>query len=128
MSREIKFRGFSEELNTWIYGCYRAGTDSNTSYIFPHKEHHENFAPVFHAVESESVGQYSGERDCCSYRIWEGDIVESSQGKRYEIVFKHGAFCLKDGKRFMPLTINHMTHTHNIRVIGNKYEVLEGKQ
>lgn len=87
MNREIKFRGFSEELKKWIFGGIS---------IF------ENEAIIFDAddmtnsaweVETESVGQFTGfksvkgKQNLVNKDIYEGDIFRqeknNEQGEPY---------------------------------------------
>ena len=123
--REIKFRGYSEDLDKWVYGDllqYRV-----LPIIFDEEcEQHECFAP--------SIGQSTGLFDKNGKEIYEGDIVsfeDSDGGYEYQdLVINTGIveygelrfyftnrvavemddFYIKDGR------------CDDIEVIGNIYE------
>lgn len=69
MNREIKFRGFSKELNSWVYGFYQEVEVEGVgfSYIF--------WKGKMTFVEANSVGQFSNFYDKNLSDIYEGDIL-----------------------------------------------------
>ena len=116
--REIKFRGYSEDLDKWVYGDllqYRV-----LPIIFDEEcEQHE----CFHS----SIGQSTGLFDKNGVEIWEGDIVENTTqtvylGDKYEVVWNKnyaGYQLMSNGfTSNIPLIQNFMSY----KVIGNIYE------
>lgn len=66
--REILFRGYSKDEEKWVYGCL------TLNYTIIDKCGNE------WQVEAGSIGQYTGFRDINGDRIFEGDIIATSDG------------------------------------------------
>lgn len=135
--REIEFRGKTED-GTWIYGgyfgCnaafmapsfYQATEEKKPKIIKDNIIHcisiRYNYQNNSHiAVIPETVGQFTGLLDKNTRRIYEGDIVESTDDegdyatfhKQREIVeFQEGCF--------IPVSER---HSSNFEIIGNIYD------
>ena len=89
MKREIKFRGKSEDNNEWVYGYFVDLNDGKEPNIFGD---HNDFYPVI----PETVGQFTGIKDCKGQDIYEGDIISinGEHEKIVQYVDKEYGFCV----------------------------------
>lgn len=76
MNREIKFRGYSEELKSFVYGFYQEVDVEGVGYSYIFWQ--GNTIPV----RADSVVQFTGMYDKNGKEIYEGDILfHNLQGK-----------------------------------------------
>ena len=76
MNREIKFRGYSEELKSFVYGFYQEVDVEGVGYSYIFLQ--GNTIPV----RADSVVQFTGMYDKNGKEIYEGDILfHNLQGK-----------------------------------------------
>lgn len=129
MVREAKFRGFSKETNLWHYG--------HGHFLIEHTEESkiENYT-VLHTEQSPvhvdplSVGEFTGLKDFNGKEVYEGDILQASNGEKgwYVVVWRNAAFQRK--YRFMRKYEGEQWEEHSyvalntqhFKVIGNIYE------
>jgi hypothetical protein len=77
MNRLIKFRGFSEKLQQFIYGFFHEVEDEGVGYSYIFNQGHTSL------VRADSVSQFTGMYDKNDKEIYEGDILfHNLQGKR----------------------------------------------
>lgn len=112
MNREIKFRGFSKKLNSWVYGFLQEVDVEGVGYSYIFWQGNTTF------VEANSVGQFTGLHDKNGKEIYEGDIVTDGVGK-YKIIYD-----LKLAG-YQPYYIFRDEPENYCEVIGNIYENTE---
>ena len=76
--REIKFRGFNGEK--WLFGNLDIDYKTKQAAISDDRWWR-------HPVRFETVGQFTGLKDCKGQEIFEGDIVKCDSGRICKVVF-----------------------------------------
>jgi len=73
-----------------------------------------------------SRNRFTGLRDVNGKDIYEGDIVEMKnwEPKKYQIIFKQGAFCLANNENEFRGDIHYIHHanTPQAKIVGNIFE------
>ena len=121
--REIKFRGFNNFNNGWIYG----------SLVEIYEDCHilkegKTFFDRHTKVDKDSIGQYTGLKDKYNTEIYEGDILEltyfdDSKAEMYVSYLDDLAkFILRDLKEQNKYFNIEFFDKENIEVIGNIFE------
>lgn len=96
--REILFRGKRIDNGEWVYGYYCPvvrGKFPATPCIVPDCDEMWEGIPII----PETVGQYTGLKDKNGNKIFEGDIIKSTDKYNHSVMyiveFLNGAFCLR---------------------------------
>ena len=112
--REIKFRFWDIEFKK-MFKDHEMVKKSITINEFFCSE----YSPV-------KIMQFTGLQDISGKDIYEGDIVEMKnwEPKKYQIVFKEGAFCLANNKNEFRGDIHYIHHanTPQAEIVGNIFE------
>lgn len=114
--REIKFRGYGKDAKRWIYGSLLDEKSVGIVAIQDEDCH-------VYAVEPESVGQYTGFRDCEGHEIYEGDVIQVVTKNPYWAFKKNYAVEWGlDGFNLDGDTLYSWFKFHTLKVIGNIYD------
>ena|SRR5690606_17817289 len=70
MNREILFRGKRKDNKGWVYGDLNQNDAHNRISILEH-------GCIIHAVDPETIGQFTGLLDKEGNKIFEGDVIRS---------------------------------------------------
>ena len=92
--REIRFRGFSEQQNKWIYGSYIKASNGKEE-IHAILEIGKSIDCITEVIK-ESVGQFTGLKDKNGKEIFENDILNFGNNNNVLVVFDNGSFNVFD--------------------------------
>lgn len=121
MDREVKFRGFRDKTEEWVYGYLVIREEP---YLHDIIDPIGNRSKMTYAIRRGSEGQFTGLHDKNGKEIFEGDIVRH-EGKNYEITFTCGGFAADGfydtGQDYPSEFFSEFAQTRS-EVIGNIYE------
>jgi len=115
--REIKFRGFDEKNNKWVYGDLFHGYPDIFILV---NESFDNYNKVSHVyVKPETVGQYIGLKDKNLKEIYEGDILaDMFECSLIEYDEASAKFVLRIQDQIDEVTFNEIKHNGYILEVG----------
>lgn len=126
--REILFRGKRVDNGEWVYGLPYERFGEIQAIRFQTSDG-DNIGHSVYAVDTDTVGQYTGLIDKNGKKIFEGDIVlkRNYNGKEtYPVKFDGGMFYAGIGGGSSTATHRYTLEDRQIEVIGNIYDKGEG--
>lgn len=118
--REIKFRGKKLCQDEWIYGSLITRGEKGAEGNFIDTGKGECYP-----LQQDTIGQFTGLRDCKGKEIYEGDIIRSSRGNMHYIEYDEDRACfaaVKSGKgedKVMCSLSKYWIEHYEKEVIGN---------
>ena len=131
--REILFRGKRIDNGEWVEGFIVSSRENTYPNGFEmitvdgiNYDELDSYIPDFisYAVDTSTVGQYTGMKDKNGERIFDGDVAKVLQGKDKDIAyvgFENGAFMLypKTGNIYERTLWEYWYNDWDVEVIGN---------
>lgn len=120
----IKFKAKRLDGKGWVCGYFYE--ENGNTYIIENRQKESMLnRNVTYEVDSSTICQFTGLKDCEGNEIWEHDLLQSQKTKAiYEVVWDEGDFTLSDyvvGVETMIFLCSAL-RTSRIKVVDNKFD------
>mgnify|MGYP002677153811 CR=1 FL=1 len=124
---EIIFKAIRVRTGTWV-DC---SPTIRNSEVFPN--HKELGVINSYLIDTNTLCQFTGAKDCDGTPIFEHDLLRSTTGSIYEVVWNQGNTSFSLVNTEFPVlyptnTLGRMLHNRHLKVVGNKFDKKGGKQ
>ena len=124
---EIIFKAIRVRTGTWV-DC---SPTIRNSEVFPN--HKELGVINSYLIDTNTLCQFTGAKDCDGTPIFEHDLLRSTTGSIYEVVWNQGNTSFSLVNTEFPVlyptnTLGRMLHNRHLKVAGNKFDKKGGKQ
>ena len=124
---EINFKAIRVRTGAWV-DC--SPTIRNSEVFSNHKE-----LGVINSylIDTNTLCQFTGAKDCDGTPIFEHDLLRSKTGSIYEVVWNQGNTSFSLVNTEFPVlyptnTLGRMLHNRHLKVVGNKFDKKGGKK
>lgn len=124
--REIKFKAKRLDSGEWVKGSLIRSTAGikEKAYIVDNFSSMSNYSVI--GVDSNTICQFTGLKDCEGNEVWEHDLLQSEITKAiYEVIwYEDCGFIIKDSVDggYFPALLGSVLRIINYKVVGNKFD------